>query len=721
MKTMVRVVAGILSLVLLLSFLPGTLSEAQAEDTNASEKSRTIHVVMDDSWSMVMKDRNFGDVTGEALTRWAQARYSLMVMAGMLNENDQMKIYYLSSWVGEGSREPLIISGSDSSQKRINTVRSYIPLSGGTPSDALLAAAADLKESTSDELYLLVISDGQFDNQNAQDLLHEIEGNAPENKQVIFLGIGDNAPVIEGGFKASDVGNEILNQVVDIGNLIFGRLNVPSQMISNYTFDTDGVGIGRLIVFAQGEGVNIKGLENNGEHITPTQKTDLPTPEPKEAARYLADSPDVEKIRTDTRLAGAIAEFNRINPGEVKLLIENATEVSFYFEPDFQVGLQLTNTDTGDVFHSTRTGDMLRTGTYRVEFGPINEDGQFIQSALLGNTNQEPELLESTFSTENWSQDMVQNGSEIQLPAGTLQVEIRQLFLNRFEKVVSLPTDSAGFSIFNEFLTLEAADTPTFDLKALDGNSIDIRITNEDGTEITQTDWNSLTDFSVKSAQEIGLEIRKGSEPGVLTVTVNPHQDDIFQTDTGEIQFTVTATLHDQEGNTRSGNTQSTFTIIDSLTFLERFVHWAIGYWWVLTLLILASIWGLFKFKQKKLPKIPPTTKGKVEEQFGGKSVPLNSSYKTNKWKNLLWPFQPQTATFKPWPSAVPFKLEATSPDRSSKLLVLNSSSFCYPNTRWKINGRVCELDRNKELHLFKGNKVELFDSVNEKTYVNKL
>ncbi|MCL1950683.1 MAG: hypothetical protein FWF59_13235 [Turicibacter sp.] len=680
----------------------------EASPGSTHEKSRIINVVMDDSWSMVIGGEiSMPGTNGTPLTRWAQARYSLMVLAGMLGENDTLNIYYLNDWSHSRSRQPITILGASPAQERIDSVRSYIPFSGGTPVDALKAAASDLKSANADGLYLVIISDGKFDNGGrAQELVDEIRGSAPQNQEVIFLGIGDDAPKVEGGFSASDHGNEILDQIVHIGNLIFGRLKLPEGFIENQSFDTGDVGMGRLIVFAQGEGVRINGLTNNGTLISPIQKTVLPTPEPKEAARHLANDPSLADILTDAQLSGAIAEFTNIEPGQVSLDIENATQVSFYYEPDFEVGLQLTHLKTGEVFNSQIQDHPLIAGDYLVEFGPVDASGNFIRSPLLGNDATEPELLESTFRAGDWTQSMVESGSEIHIPAGLLQVEVRQLFLDRYEKVVSLPTDSVGFTILEGSLLISPIDSPTFNVRDLaDAQTFRLRISNEDGRDLSQSDWDNLETPIITSPQNIGLTAQKTSELGIVEVTATAPHGNIFRADTGEIAYSVNAVIGKGQENARFGEFDDNFTITDTIGAGERLTHWLKGNWWIPTIALLGGTWGIAKLRQPKLPRKFARNDGFIESPNGQKS-PVKSKIKIkNKWKNILWPFAPQEISFTPFEGGG-MTLLATSPSRMKKLKIKEHQKFTRKKGEWKIGGGAPEPDKDGSLFIWVGDKI---------------
>ena len=82
---------------------PGLMFEALAENV---VPSRTIHLVYDDSGSMIK------DEDGVYVDTWCQAKYAMEVVAAMLGDKDTLRIYYMSDYDQGRTGEPMTIKGT---------------------------------------------------------------------------------------------------------------------------------------------------------------------------------------------------------------------------------------------------------------------------------------------------------------------------------------------------------------------------------------------------------------------------------------------------------------------------------------------------------------------------------------------------------------------------------------------------------------------------------
>ena len=87
---MKRTVTLLLCLTILLSILIPLRTDAYT----TNQRSKAIHVVYDDSGSMIRSG-------GVYLDRWEQAKYAMEVFAAMLEERDSMRVYFTASVVLE--------------------------------------------------------------------------------------------------------------------------------------------------------------------------------------------------------------------------------------------------------------------------------------------------------------------------------------------------------------------------------------------------------------------------------------------------------------------------------------------------------------------------------------------------------------------------------------------------------------------------------------------
>ena len=114
-------------------FIP---SKAHTQTINLP--SRAIHVVFDDSGSMV-RTRPNSQSPWTYLDRWGQAKYAMEVFAAMLEERDTMRVYYMSDFdfrvVGGNRNAPhkIEIIGSEPAAERVSRIHEMVTPAANTP------------------------------------------------------------------------------------------------------------------------------------------------------------------------------------------------------------------------------------------------------------------------------------------------------------------------------------------------------------------------------------------------------------------------------------------------------------------------------------------------------------------------------------------------------------------------------------------------------------
>lgn len=134
----------------------------QAYTTN--QPGKAIHVVYDDSGSMI-------EVNGVYFDRWGQAKYAMEVFAAMLEENDVMRVYYMSDFAAAGRTDAparITIQGSEPAGERVAKIHNTVTTASDTPFDAVVKAYADLRNADTREKWLVVLTDGEFNRLNGQ-------------------------------------------------------------------------------------------------------------------------------------------------------------------------------------------------------------------------------------------------------------------------------------------------------------------------------------------------------------------------------------------------------------------------------------------------------------------------------------------------------------------------------------------------------------------------
>ena len=124
-----------------------SLSSVQCFAVGQSSNGRIINVVYDDSRSMYLNNE----------TRWCQAKYAMEVFCAMMDEEDVMNIYAMNR------SEVLTLKGND--PDRVQKVHTMTSKYSGTPFSTVTRAGKALSnESSNHERWLVVLTDGSFDN-----------------------------------------------------------------------------------------------------------------------------------------------------------------------------------------------------------------------------------------------------------------------------------------------------------------------------------------------------------------------------------------------------------------------------------------------------------------------------------------------------------------------------------------------------------------------------
>ena len=188
---------------------------------------KVINVVYDDSGSMI-----------ENVDTWCQAKYSMEVFAAMLGDNDTMNVYVMSDYRNGVTAGPkLTLEGRNGSANNVSQVHEMITNASSTPFNAVRKAYSDLTESIADEKWLVILTDGEFEDgkfTNAQ--VDEYLDAKADDIKVMFLGMGPDAAVITTKIEKNIYGekaennSEILEKITDICTQIF-ETNKPANIL----------------------------------------------------------------------------------------------------------------------------------------------------------------------------------------------------------------------------------------------------------------------------------------------------------------------------------------------------------------------------------------------------------------------------------------------------------------------------------------------------------
>jgi len=217
MKIGKKLLSFLLTAAIFLTVLPGSVLAAG----NAAG-GKLIHVVYDDSRSMYLN--------GE--TRWCQAKYAMEVFCAMMGEQDIMNIYAMNR------PDILTIYGSDAA--RVEKVHAMTSTYDGTPFDTVTQAGdALMAADPSVERWLVVLTDGAFDQTSKSTVQNTLDGYNDAGIKTVYLAIGNTAVELRGDSargayaeKAATTG-DILAKVTSIANQIFEHQVLGDKFMQN--------------------------------------------------------------------------------------------------------------------------------------------------------------------------------------------------------------------------------------------------------------------------------------------------------------------------------------------------------------------------------------------------------------------------------------------------------------------------------------------------------
>lgn len=478
-----------------------------AAEENAPK--RTINLVYDDSGSMIVSE------DGKKVDTWCQAKYSMEVFAAMLSENDTMNVYYMSDFENSTSGGPkLVLNGNDEPRDNIKKVHNLVTNAGNTPFNAVRKAEADLEKVKADEKWLVVLTDGEFeDGAMKQSEIDDFFAQKPSDIKVMYLGMGANAGAITQKddkeifyVKAKD-NSEILRKLTEIGTQVFNRdrldINAGKSSIS---FD---VPMNELIVFAQGENVSINGIKGKSGELIKSIKDPVSVQYSEEAAKNFTD------IIIDKSLRGSIATFQeKFTEGDYILDVSGAKTIEVYYKPDVEIAAYLNKGDE----EVTDLSD-LEAGDYTIDFALVKggTDEKIKSSKLLGEVQFEAEVTNNDKKHEK----SYTAGDTITIEEGPLTIDATAHYLGYHTVNTHL-----DYSIYKDkTIGFEELDNPAHVITSKGIKSdkpMKVRVT-VDGKEPTDEQWNEMdipsATLAKKTKAELGdIRIEKAEEKGVYNL-----------------------------------------------------------------------------------------------------------------------------------------------------------------------------------------------------------
>lgn len=612
---------------LLIALLVAALIVSSAERAPAyadedSGKRRDIAIAYDNSGSMIIRS-----------DKWCGAKYSLEVIAAMLDASDTLAVYTM-----ESPGQKLSLSGSTPTAERVSAVHNAdLNCSDWTEARTAQEAYEYLAASSADEKYLVIATDGKFDASGGLSAVKQtVEQCKAQGITVLYLAIGSDADTIDsdpeaGVYVKLAASDNILSTMTEAANQIFGRDALPEDALSldSGKLSLD-VPMGQIIVFAQGQNVQIGGLQSpEGESVAGSQANVKYCETPTANTKY-------PNYTVNDKLQGVVASFVQEMPaGEYTLDISGADSVEVYYQPYVDISIGLA--DDNGIEYSLQPGadNQLSAGTYDVSYSFLDPfTGEVLDSDLL---------YPATFSLKAESGGAVQSigeGDKLTISTGSVTLvahatttggaQASQTYkgINVTPALKALRVDASDLSA-----SLEMADFATA--------SYNVQVTKDDRTPLSDMEWAALT-VEIEDPSGIMWSVEKTSEVGIVTCKPQMVEGDEWKTQqeifgsagvsTKDVELAVTATIETAD-NVYRGNAKETLTYgPDLMRTLMFAIPCLIG--------LLILLFFVFKFITK--PRLPRKMRPKLV--FDDEEVQLR--YNEAKIENKLSPFGPERVEF---------------------------------------------------------------------------
>ena len=646
-------------------------------------KTHEIDVVLDDSGSMFI---------APSPRRWSYVKYALMVFAAMLGPTDEMKVYELS----QKGKVSLTIQGSQSgpSQSNVDAINSLKMRGGGTPWAAVPAARGSLANSNAQSRWLVLLSDGQFDDHNIStgEFSHWATSltSAAHNFDVGYLGVGSGAlslPSARGFHPANAPDNlaRILAKTADLANDIFGRAVLP-PMGGRGTTINPNLELSTVLVLAQGN-AKVGKPESGKDQDQPLDLLADPVSIPEPTNPEAKANGAAVKATAAPGLTGQLATVEDVPTGQTYFDVGGASQATFYYTPRVQFGVRWIDPTTNKPI---RKGQAVVAGKYKIEYGFMDSHCNIIgssSSGLLGKVT----LNASMSEDGSVVQASLQNGAEYSLPAGDAIVTVDGTYLGGNPAHAAIkqhiyPAPVAGA------ISIPHSQVKVSSLKS--GTSIHATYSGPNGQAITQQEWNGISakSFTVKASPSSGIHwsVTKGTKPGALTLTPTAANGDVYSVNAQQpVKLIVAANYVYDEGVKRATGT-SDVKLVNDISGWDRFVHWlqTVGWFWILAALVLIVILGyIFKKRFSRRFKQSPHISARPRT-FGMPSGQSRGEFKQSLGLRLL-PFVANRATFRYAPGTAGF----------TRLKIKASGHGAGEVTNWKALAGAYRPERSVEVN----------------------
>ncbi len=537
------------------SFTAAPLTASAEATISKTEKNYDIAVVFDNSGSMYQ---------GEG---WCRAKYAMEIFASMLNyDKDKLHIFPMWEVTTDGSQPD---SGGSYSEIEIKSKsdidkisRLYTVHPSNTPFAPITEAHNYLKKSTADEKWLIVLTDGEF-NQEARgkgasiNLQKRLSSLASNEIKIQYLGFGEatalKADEANNFFTKKSSDTSLKDDLIGICNEIFQRSVLPGNRLNGGSLNID-LSMKNVIVFAQGANAKIISLkDSNGKEIPITLDSGQRKYSTIKAKGY-SNAP------VDNSLAGQVVTFASCSKGEYTLSYSGADAIQIFYEPDVDIEVAMTNSD-GETIDGA-SGD-IPAGEYTITSKIVDRTTrEDVTSHELMGSNVD---LKTYVKSSNYSESKeYSNGAKITLePNSDIEITIEGVYLDKYKISSKDDTNLAWLS------ELKVGESETkFEIK-VDVEQTWYRKQDHDAWQpikvLITLDGEKLTDEQLK---HIDLLISTSND---LTYSVKPiagesayslyiAQDEngnYIEPNTGKYKLKISANYTDEYGSIKESNKET--------------------------------------------------------------------------------------------------------------------------------------------------------------------
>jgi hypothetical protein len=657
---------------------------------SVDKPNRIISIVYDDSNSMLENQK----------TTWSHAKYALQVFSALLEENDELSVFLMSSFLPGSNRTNPDIMISGRSGSRVSELLNGMTArdTGGTPFRSVQVAYEYLRKSATadDEKWLIILTDGDFnDNPNLNEEYNKYISKL-NGLKILTLAIGPDVdpkklPVANNStyvYKAN-VDEEVTLEIANIAKRVFNRAE-----LSNLKSFELGIPVSEIIVFAQGDDVKVELGNLSGAAISKRMNVEVGDADIPFAT---SNSKYVGNIRAAT-LRGQLVYITPASGSDfidiqknVTLDITGSSSIRIYYKPKVEIEVYLSKPNGERV-----EDDRIHSGSYTINANIMYPNDptktSLIDLNLLGNLQFEFEIINND-KVISCGVNACRVGSTISIERGTLDVKVvgRYLTYNTISEYINFKVLAPPQPVT---LTINKKNEGYILSNIENEQPIEVEIS-QDGVIISKEKWDllHLEDVHVTGGS-LEYEVIKSDVIGILYIYPKYKNGDPYLSQNKDFDLNIDVSFLYDEG-INEGKITEPIGIIDDLSSLDRFIDFLRKHGIKLLIFVLTIIYIIgMLVKPRFLRGFKRGYRVVKEDEYGG-------DREENKVRAIIKrkyiPFVAERAIlkvrFRDDLAAIPkLRLEATK----SGTKLLNYKEF-IDDARITINGKIITDDRVKK------------------------